>query len=166
MPQPIKKNGTYQKPRSKTIKKRAKPIEDKRLPPKPKIKKYWQPPKYGTSKLEERFAKEYLEKLGIEYIYQYEAHSIGRFFDFRIMPNGPIIEIQGSYWHGDKRIYEEKDLNRTQKRNIYVDEIKRKWCLMNGIPIIYIWEKDINSDPEGVLNFLRDKLKKYIKNKC
>ena len=35
---------------------------------------------------------------------------------------------------------------------------------MNGIPLIYIWEKDINSDPAGVLNYLRDKLKKYIKD--
>lgn len=120
-------------------------------------------PEYGTSKLEERFARDFLEKIGVEYIYQYKAESIGRYFDFRIMPNGPIIEIQGSYWHGDSRIYEEKDLNRTQKRSRYVDDLKKRWCKMNGIPLICIWEKDINSDPEGVIKFLREKLKKYIK---
>ena len=36
--------------------------------------------------------KEFLDKLGVEYVYQYEAKDIGRFYDFRIK-DGPIIEI-------------------------------------------------------------------------
>lgn len=174
MRQPVKKSGTYQKPRSKTVKKptqgeTAKKNEqkrDKRLPKqnKERKKRVFSHPKYGTSKLEERFAREFLDKLGLKYTYQYEAQSIGRFFDFRIEPKGPIIEIQGSYWHGDSRLYEEKDLNATQKRSRRVDEYKRKWCSMNGIPIIYIWEEDINKDPEGIMRFLREKLKNYIEN--
>lgn len=164
--QPIKKNGTFQKPRSKTVKKRSNSVAevDKRLPKKTQVKKvvHRRHPKYGTSKLEEKFAREFLDKLGLKYTYQYEATSIGRFFDFRIEPHGPIIEIQGSYWHGDRRIYEEKDLNSIQKRNGRVDEIKRRWCAMNGIPLIYIWEKDINGDPDGILNYLREKLKRYL----
>ena len=90
MAQPIKKTGTYQKPRSKTVKKRAtKENGDKRLPQKPKavVKKTRSHPKYGTSKLEKRFATEYLDKIGVEYVYQYEAKSIGRFFDFMILGN-------------------------------------------------------------------------------
>ena len=170
MAQPIrKKTGTFQKPRSKAVKKTSNSSagrKDRRLPAKPKVKKERHfHPKFGTSKLEERFARDFLEKLGIPYIYQYEAKSIGRYFDFRVKPYGPIIEIQGSYWHGDKRLFEEGELNAIQKRNIKVDEKKRKWCEMNGIPIIYIWEKDINSDPEGVLNYLRKKLGKYIVDK-
>lgn len=164
MPQPIKKSGTYQKPRSKTVKKRSKPL-DKRLPLKPKVKKkILFHPKYGTSKLEERFARDFLDKLGIEYEYQYEAKSIGRFFDFRVKPYGPIIEIDGQYWHGDERLYEEAELNAVQKKNKRIDEIKNKWCSMNGIPLIRISEYDINKDPEGVMNFLRKILKKYIKD--
>lgn len=171
MAQPIrKKAGTFQKPRSKAVKKTSSGTsvgrKDRRLPAKTKVKKVHKfHPKYGTSKLEERFARDFLDKLGIPYIYQYEAKSIGRFFDFRVKPYGPIIEIQGSYWHGDKRLFEENELNAIQKRNIKVDEKKHKWCEMNGIPIIYIWEKDINSDPEGVLNYLRKRLKKYIVDK-
>ena len=174
MRQPVKKSGTYQKPRSKTVKKptqeeTAKKNEqkkDKRLPKqhKERKKRVFSHPKYGTSKLEERFAREFLDKLGLKYTYQYEAQSIGRFFDFRIEPRGPIIEIQGSYWHGDSRLYEEKDLNATQKHSRRVDEYKRKWCSMNGIPLIYIWEEDINKDPEGIMKFLREKLKNYIEN--
>ena len=41
-------------------------------------------PKYGISKLETYFAKEYLDKLGLKYIYEYEAKDIGRFYDFAI----------------------------------------------------------------------------------
>ena len=179
MTQPIKKSGPFQKPRSKTVrkpsstatqekntkKKAEKKEKDKRLPPKHGIKRKWvcvHKQEYGTSKLEERFAKNFLDKLGVEYKYQYKAESIGRYFDFRILPRGPIIEIQGSYWHGDKRLYEEKDLNATQRKNIKVDEKKRKWCSMNGIKLIYVWEEDINKDPEGVMRFLREKLKDFL----
>lgn len=177
MPQPIKKSGPYQKPRSKTVKKRinsASSKQDERLPSQknPKSRNAWKKrphPEYGTSKLEEKFAKEFLDKLGVKYIYQFKAESIGRYYDFRIIKEttygkilGPCIELQGSYWHGDKRIYEEKDLNAIQKKNIRVDEIKRKWCSRNGIPLIYVWEKDIRSNPDVVLNYLRDILKKFI----
>ena len=125
-------------------------------------------PEYGTSKLEEKFAKEFLDKLGVEYQYQYYASDIKRYYDFKIK-NGPIIEVNGSYWHGDKRIYEEKDLNGIQKRAIYVDNLKKKWALIHGIPIYYIWEKDINENPEGVMKFLKQILllneyKNTIKN--
>ena len=33
---------------------------------------------FGTSKLEERFAKNFLDKLGLNYTYQYKMVSIGR----------------------------------------------------------------------------------------
>jgi len=56
---------------------------------------------YGTSKLEEKFAKEFLDKLGIDYVYQYKSEEIGRFYDFVIkIPNGGkiLVEIDGDYW--------------------------------------------------------------------
>lgn len=179
--QPLKKSGPFQKPRSKTVRKpsaeetQGKNVrksvsknKDKRLPPKHTGKKKWvrtHKQEYGTSKLEQRFASNFLDKLGIEYKYQFKAESIGRYFDFRVLPKGPIIEVQGSYWHGDKRLYEEKDLNSVQRRNMKVDEKKRRWCSMNGIKLIYVWEEDINKDPEGVMKFLREELKNYINRK-
>lgn len=138
---------------NKNIQKKSRPLVKKRV---------FKHPKYGTSKLEEEFASEFLDKLGVKYIYQFEAKDIGRFYDFKI-EDGPIIEIQGSYWHGDPRLYEEKELNSTQKRNIRVDEYKQKWALSHGIPIYYVWEKDIREDPQKVLDFLREIL--YIKTK-
>lgn len=73
------------------IKKGSRPITK---PKKNKSKK----PKYGTSKLEEKFAKEILDKLGIKYIYQYEAKPIKRFYDFYCYEQNAIIEVDGDYW--------------------------------------------------------------------
>lgn len=129
------------------------------------VKKKKPHPKYGTSKLEDYFADNFLKVLGVKYIRQYEAKEIGRFYDFKI-ENGPILEINGSYWHGDKRIYEEKDLNSVQKKNIYIDNIKRRWAENNGIEIYYFWEKDIHENPEQIFLTLKEILKKYqAKNK-
>lgn len=55
-------------------------------------------PKYGTSKLEEDFAHNFLDKLGVEYQYQFEAKEIGRYFDFYLNKSNIIIEVDGDYW--------------------------------------------------------------------
>lgn len=148
----------------------AQPIKNKNVQKKKSVphKKFYKKkkhPDYGTSKLEDKFASEFLDKLGIKYTRQFKAESIGRYYDFRVEPRGPIIEIQGSYWHGDPRLYEEKDLNRTQKRDRAVDEYKKSWCLKNGIKLIYIWELDIKNSPDKVMEFLRNELKQYTKKK-
>ena len=114
---------------------------------------------YGTSKLEEKFAKEFLEKLGVKYVYQYKAESIGRFFDFYIPSANLIIEVDGGWYHSDPRIIEGKELNPMQKKNKRVDELKNKWAISHGIPILRIWEKDINEAPSEVMKMLKEKLK-------
>ena len=53
-------------------------------------------PKYGTSKLEEDFARDFLDKLGVKYIYQFEAKDIGRFYDFYLPEHNLIVECDGS----------------------------------------------------------------------
>lgn len=105
---------------------------------------------YGTSKLEEYFAHEFLEKNNISYIYQFEAKDIGRFYDFYLPDYRILIEIDGDYYHSNPDKYKEEDLNRMQKHNKKVDEYKNKWALMRGIPLIRIWENDIRNNPEKV----------------
>lgn len=116
-------------------------------------------PEFGTSKLEQDFARDFLDRLGVKYIWQFEAIEIKRFFDYYCYEENLIIEVNGSYWHGDSRIYEEKDLNRTQKRRQKVDEYKYNWAALHGIPILYIWEKDIRENPSMVMSVLKSKLK-------
>lgn len=132
-------------------------LKKKIVHPKKKIYKK-KHPKFGTSKLEDDFAKDFLDKLKIKYTWQFEAKDIGRFFDYYLPDYNLIIEIDGGYYHSDPRLYEEKDLNKMQKRNKKVDEYKNKWALMHGIPILRIWEKDIREDPKGVMKMLKERL--------
>lgn len=53
---------------------------------------------YGTSKLEDKFAKEFLDKLGVNYIRQFKAESIERYYDFYLVDSHILIEIDGDYW--------------------------------------------------------------------
>lgn len=119
-------------------------------------------PQFGTSKLEQDFAVNFLDKLNLKYTWQFEAKDIGRFFDYYLDEHHLLIEIDGSYFHSDPRLYEDKDLNRMQKRNKRVDEVKNKWALMHGIPLMRIWEKDIRENPELVMKMLKERL--YIQD--
>lgn len=120
-------------------------------------------PQYGTSKLEEDFARDFLDKLGVEYEYQFEAKEIGRFYDFYLPNSRILIEIDGDYFHSNPLIYEDKDLNQMQKRNKVIDEVKNKWALLHGYPIIRIWEHDIRKNPSQVMKELKKVL--YIEDK-
>ena len=111
-------------------------------------------PSYGTSKLEEDFARDFLDKLNLEYTYQFEAKDIGRFFDFYVQ--GVLIEIDGDYYHSNPLLYEDKDLNRMQRKNKKVDEYKNTWALTHGFPILRIWENDIRHNPSKVMKLLEE----------
>jgi very-short-patch-repair endonuclease len=162
MKQPIKKRGTSiikNKSKKRTVSKTKSVKKTVRVHP-----------KYGTSKLEEDFAKEFLDKLGVKYIYQFEAKDIGRFYDFAVILNNEmttgnmlLIEIDGGYYHSDPRVVKEDKLNPMQKHNKRVDEYKDKWALLHGIPLLRIWEKDIRENPKGVMKELKKRL--YIEDK-
>lgn len=155
MAQPVKKGGTYQKPRSKTVRKKKKLTKEEII--KRNIERSKKPhPKYGTSKLEKKFAKEFLEKLGIRYEEQFEAKDIKRFYDFFLPDYRTLVEVDGSWFHSYGLIYEE--MNPMQKRNARVDEIKNEWAALHGYPLIRIWEHDINENPQKVLDMLRERL--------
>lgn len=123
----------------------------------PKERKH---PEYGTSKLEDKFAKEFLNKLGVKYEKQFKAESIGRYYDFYIPSCNTLLEIDGGFWHSDPRLYEGKELTPTQKKNKKVDKFKDKWAKEHKIPLIRIWEHDINNNPEQVLEMLKKEISK------
>jgi very-short-patch-repair endonuclease len=115
-------------------------------------------PQYGTSKLEDDFANDFLKKLGVEYQYQFEAKDIGRFFDFYLPKSNLIIEIDGDFWHGNPEKYNKEELRGHQIRAQRIDEYKNKWALLHGIPILRIWESDIRKNPKKVMNILKEEL--------
>lgn len=118
---------------------------------------------YGTSNLEKRFASEYLDVLGVEYVYQFEAKDIGRFYDFYLPNDNLIIEVDGDYYHSFGLTYEQ--MCPMQKRNKRVDELKDKWALMHGIPILRFWEHDINNNSEFVFKKLKEMIQTQEKRK-
>lgn len=155
MAQPIKEGKTNTKIKKKNTKKKKKPTVSEII--KKNIERSKKPhPKYGTSKLEQKFAKEFLKKLNIKYEEQFEAKSIKRFYDFYLPEYQVIIEIDGDYYHAYGKIHEE--MSPMQKKNKRVDKIKDEWALSHGIPIIRIWEHDINDNPQKVMDMLRDRL--------
>lgn len=162
MGQPIRKGLKESKKRIKKVNKST-PVNPKRVKDAIKVrkktvvqqKKDKEHPEYGTSELEVRFAKNFLDKLGVKYIYQFKMASIGRYLDFYIVDCNIALEIDGDYWHGYGLLYEQ--MNPTQKRSHRVDKEKTRWCLINGIPLIRIWEHDINDHPEAVMKMLKEK---------
>jgi hypothetical protein len=140
--------------------------------------------KYGMSKLEAYFAKNFLDKFGVRYVYEWEAKDIKRFYDFAVVAisedsdvvveekNGVIslsqkyndvrpcliIEVDGSYYHGDPRVVEESKLNNMQKQNKIIDEYKNDWCRVHHIPILRVWEFDIMNNPKLVMEMIKEAL--------
>lgn len=133
--------------RQNTSKKRGKTKKQKNIKKTVKI---------GTSKLEEKFAKNFLDVIGVKYVYQFEAKDIGRFYDFYLPEENLLIEIDGDYYHSYGLTYEEK--NPMQKRNQRVDKIKDEWALYHGIPLLRIWEHDINNNEKLVFDMLKEKI--------
>lgn len=148
MPQPIKKKITLKKTTTK-----AKPRKRSDRPH----------PKYGTSKLEDRFAKDFLEKMGVKYERQYEAKDIGRFYDFFIPAARLLNEVDGDFYHGYGLLHEQK--NPMQKHNEWVDRQKDMWAASHGIPVLRIWEHDINEHPEKVRKILKEYIGEYTEKK-
>lgn len=118
-------------------------------------------PKYGTSKLEDKFATEFLDRMGIRYIRQYEAKDIKRFYDFFVLPDGPLIEVDGDYYHSYGLTREEK--SPMQKKNERVDRLKDEWALSRCIPIVRFWEHDINNNPQKVMSELKEAVGKRVR---
>lgn len=113
-------------------------------------------PEYGTSKLEQRFAKDFLDKIGVRYVYQFKMESIGRYADFYLPDENVCIEIDGDYYHSYGLLYEQ--MSPMQKKNYRVDRQKDRWCMINCIKMIRIWEHDINNSPQKVMKLLETEL--------
>ena len=58
--------------------------------------------------------------------------------------------------HGHGLVHEEK--SPMQKHNEYVDGVKDEWAAQHGIPLIRIWEHDINNNPSEVMKMLKRRL--------
>lgn len=145
---------------------------------------------YGTSQLERDFARDFLDKLKLKYIYQFEATDIKRYYDFAVTVYddypfkyeerdglksivqegkrflvGFLIEVDGDYWHGNPNSVNENELTPMQKHNKKVDKYKDEWALMQNLPLLRFWESDIRKKPRKVMSELKKAVEDARKKK-
>ena len=71
-------------------------------------------------------------------------------FDFGIKDERILIEVDGDYWHGNPKLYNEdgsngkRKLNEIQWNKKSKDIEKTKWAESRGFKLIRIWESEIN----------------------
>lgn len=74
-----------------------------------------------------------------------------------------IIEVMGDYWHTSPLKYnsEKYHINEIQQKQLHRDKIKYSYIKNHyGIEILYLWENDVQSNPE----LCEELIKLYIKN--
>ncbi len=96
-----------------------------------------------SSNLELKFIEKFIKPYTEKYKTQYYLHDIKQFCDIFIPDLNLVIEINGSYWHCDRRIYNYGPINDIQKEKIQKDEIKYTFLYKNGYNLIIVWEYDI-----------------------
>lgn len=106
-----------------------------------------------SSKLEDDFVDNFIKPYTKDYKRQYYIPEIKQFCDIFLPGKNIVIEINGSYWHCDRRIYH-SPINKIQKDKIKRDEIKYKYLRDNGILLIIIWENDIKNNILKVKNLM------------
>jgi len=95
----------------------------------------------------------------LEIIFDTE-HKFGRFAtDNFLLDFKYAIETMGSFWHCDIRLYKKP---KSKLQEISFDRDKRKNTLLkeNGIPILYLWEYDL----ENNIEICKKLVQKFIKN--
>ena len=75
-------------------------------------------------------------------------------FDFIIRHKRILIEVNGDYWHGNPRIYNESELNYIQQRKRLDDIKKKEFAESKGFILLTIWEYDINNNDFSSLTSL------------
>jgi G:T-mismatch repair DNA endonuclease (very short patch repair protein) len=109
---------------------------------------------YIVSKLEHKVAAE-LKTLGASFTAQYAFRDpLGRFaclVDFYFSELNAVLEVNGTYWHVDPRVYPEP-INDMQRKCLAKYERKIKLLGDLGVRVVEVWEQDLNQDtPQAVL---------------
>ena len=107
---------------------------------------------------------EFLDTLSVEYVTNNRTLLHGKEIDIYFPKLMKAIEVQGTYWHADPRIYEATYYNKA--KNMYASDIwkydAKKGESINklGITIFYLWEIDWDSNNDKV----KTELKEFLQN--
>jgi len=92
----------------------------------------------------ERVFSDMMKELGIECICQKVIGN--KIYDFYIPSKNMLVEVDGDYFHGNPLIYESKDLNKMQIRNMKNDKFKNVLAKGNGYKLERVWENELHND--------------------
>jgi YHS domain-containing protein len=100
----------------------------------------------------------FLDELNIRYENEYNCKYVS--IDNYLLDFNLMIEVMGTYWHSDPRIY--KEINyQNQVDRIKNDKIKKTYIKNNyNINILYLWEDDIKNN----IQLCKELINKYISN--
>lgn len=87
------------------------------------------------------------------------------YFDIKI--DNILIEVQGQYWHADKRIYKENDIvhHGIKAKNIWkYDKIKKHIGEKNNYYILYIYEYDYKQNKKQTIDKLINEIYQFRNN--
>lgn len=106
----------------------------------------------------EKLFNKMMKELGVNI----EAQKVigNKIYDFYIPSNNILIEVDGDYFHANPLIYETKDLNKMQIRNVRNDKFKDVLAKGNGYKLERVWEYDLNNDYKGQ----KKRFKKLLKD--
>jgi len=75
-------------------------------------------------------------------------------YDFLILNTNILIEVDGDYWHGNEKIFQ--DLTDFQKSVKINDKIKENFATSNGYEIIRFWGSDIKKNKTEIKEKLKE----------
>lgn len=78
--------------------------------------------------------------------------------DFYIKSLNLIIEVNGDYWHGNPKIYNSENINKTQLFNCNRDKIKYEYLKSIGIKLCVLWESDIKQNVDNLDAYLASQI--------
>ena len=113
----------------------------------------------GIQKITDKLLQENNIKYEREKVYDYYA------VDNYLPECNGIIEVMGDYWHTSPLRYNENKylISNLQQKQLHRDKLKYSYITNHySIPILYLWETDINQNP----NLCIELIKYYIKNNC
>ena len=111
----------------------------------------------------EIFIKDILISLNIEfeeqvYVYYINEKNQKRYFIADFIIGNKIIEVNGDYWHGNPRIFNNESLDSRQREKVKKDIYKKSKLEELGFSVHYIWEYDINNNKDLVIEYIKQKI--------
>jgi len=97
-----------------------------------------------------------LDTMGIAKIPQYlirdDNGRYGAVIDFFLPDWDVAMEVNGTFWHADPRVYPNGPV-KTGQRNVITTYLRKQTLLAcKGIRLIEVWELDFRQNPEGAVN--------------